>query len=119
MKLLKSSLRSKEWVCARPVASMRIVALSATLPNVEDLSEWLECESSFSFGPDYRPVQLDTHVVGFNENGKNGFMFEKSLNYKVRTITRCTKISQNAMWGACCQSPRIQTVRSGLEEIMT
>lgn len=34
-----------------------------------------------AFGEEYRPVQLETHVLGFPP-ANNGFLFERRLNYK-------------------------------------
>jgi replicative superfamily II helicase len=46
--------------------NLRIVALSATLPNVSDIGEWLNCshENVHFFDDTFRPVPLDLHVLG-------------------------------------------------------
>ena len=63
-------------------APIRIVTLSATLPNSRDVAEWLQA-AHFSFDASYRPVPIDRVVLGFpNAAGKNPFLFEKYLNYK-------------------------------------
>lgn len=36
-----------------PIATMRLLALSATVPNLGDIAEWLDAKS-FGFGPQYR-----------------------------------------------------------------
>ena len=67
MKMLKKSGpqgRQGGELRSKPIASMRTIALSATLPNVDDLGRWLDCEKTYDFGPDFRPVRLDTHVIG-------------------------------------------------------
>lgn len=40
-----------------PASSMRLLALSATLPNAADIGEFIGGEV-FRFGPEYRPVPL-------------------------------------------------------------
>ena len=55
---------AKGW----PASRMRIVALSATLPNLSDLAAWIEAprEATFSFDASFRPVRLQHHVLGFD-----------------------------------------------------
>ncbi|XP_060524349.1 U5 small nuclear ribonucleoprotein 200 kDa helicase [Cylas formicarius] len=47
---------------------IRIVALSASLADYKDVSQWLGCNSNatFNFHPSVRPVPLELHVQGFN-----------------------------------------------------
>jgi ATP-dependent DNA helicase HFM1/MER3 len=47
-----------------PIASLRIVAVSATFANAADLGEWLDADCSI-FGDEYRPVPITTMVVGY------------------------------------------------------
>ena len=58
----------------RRICDPRIVALSATMPNVEDVAEWLDAppESTFEFGDDYRPVDLHADVKTYT-HGENSF----------------------------------------------
>jgi activating signal cointegrator complex subunit 3 len=49
---------------------IRIVGLSATLPNYKDVASFLRVNPSsgmFHFGPEYRPVPLDQTFVGITE----------------------------------------------------
>eukprot|EP01124_Arcella_intermedia_P005586 TRINITY_DN13308_c0_g2_i2.p1 TRINITY_DN13308_c0_g2~~TRINITY_DN13308_c0_g2_i2.p1 ORF type:complete len:1074 (-),score=263.52 TRINITY_DN13308_c0_g2_i2:3145-6366(-) len=51
---------------------IRIVGLSATLPNYKDVASFLRVDAKsglFYFGPEYRPVPLETHFIGIK--GKN------------------------------------------------
>ncbi|MFB6126698.1 MAG: DEAD/DEAH box helicase [Halolamina sp.] len=58
----------------RRLCDPRIVALSATMPNVDDVAEWLDApaETTFRFGDDYRPVDLETGVKTYS-HGENSF----------------------------------------------
>jgi replicative superfamily II helicase len=58
----------------RRLCAPRIVALSATMPNVEDVAAWLDAppESTFAFGDDYRPVPLHADVETYT-HGENAF----------------------------------------------
>jgi len=58
----------------RRLCAPRVVALSATMKNVEDVAEWLDAppETTFEFGDDYRPVDLETGVKTYT-HGDNAF----------------------------------------------
>jgi ATP-dependent DNA helicase HFM1/MER3 len=68
-------------------SDVRFVALSASIPNSEDIAAWLG-QNPVSpqtpairqvFGEEFRPVKLQKHVVGYNSNS-NDFAFEKALD---------------------------------------
>ncbi|KAL1314782.1 hypothetical protein HN51_041606 [Arachis hypogaea] len=66
-----------------PLAQVRLVAVSATIPNIEDLAEWIKVpeQGIKRFGEEMRPVKLTTKVFGYAP-AKNDFLFEKRLqNY--------------------------------------
>ena len=58
----------------RRLCDPRIVALSATMTNIDDVAEWLDAppESTFAFGDDYRPVPLNADVKTYS-HGENAF----------------------------------------------
>ncbi|QZP36454.1 DEAD/DEAH box helicase [Halobaculum magnesiiphilum] len=58
----------------RRICNPRVVALSATMPNVGDVAEWLDAppETTFEFGDEYRPVDLETGVKTYT-HGDNSF----------------------------------------------
>ena len=58
----------------RRLCDPRIVALSATMKNVADIANWLDAppETTFDFGDDHRPVQLETGVKTYS-HGENSF----------------------------------------------
>ncbi|MFB6136838.1 MAG: DEAD/DEAH box helicase [Halobacteriaceae archaeon] len=58
----------------RRLCDPRLVALSATLPNVADVAAWLDApsECTFDFGDEYRPVDLETGVRTYT-HGENEF----------------------------------------------
>ncbi|KAJ8612735.1 hypothetical protein MRB53_037311 [Persea americana] len=82
---------------------VRFVALSATIPNAEDVASWLgrahdrqhepaRCEV---FGEGFRPVRLERKVIGFNAGG-NDFAFDKQLDEQ--KITEATAGLLSDMW---------------------
>ena len=58
----------------RRLCSPRVVALSATMPNVDDVAAWLDApeDCTFQFGDDYRPVPLHAGVETY-AHGENPF----------------------------------------------
>lgn len=71
-------------------ANVRFVALSATIPNSQDIAVWLGKDHTNghlpahreTFGENFRPVKLQKHVYGF-EGKVNDFGFEKILDSKI------------------------------------
>ena len=61
---------------------LRIVGLSATLPNYQDVAEFLHVPEKglFYFGPEYRPVPLQQTFVGVMGNVKNRKLIEDKMN---------------------------------------
>ncbi|MEF8779123.1 MAG: DEAD/DEAH box helicase [Haloferacaceae archaeon] len=58
----------------RRLCDPRIVALSATMSNVQDVADWLDAppDCTFTFGDEYRPVDLHTGVKTYS-HGENAF----------------------------------------------
>jgi activating signal cointegrator complex subunit 3 len=61
---------------------VRIVALSATLPNYDDVAEFLQVPDRgvFYFGPEHRPVPLKQTFIGISVNVKDRKLKEKKMN---------------------------------------
>ena len=74
-----------EWVSFLaeqvPVNNVRFVAVSATVPNIEDIAAWLETPPMAvkTFGDEMRPVPLQIIVKGYVPS-KTDFLFERRLN---------------------------------------
>ncbi|ERL89788.1 hypothetical protein D910_07149, partial [Dendroctonus ponderosae] len=67
---------------------IRFIALSATIPNIEDIAEWMgqsEPAKYFQFSEEVRPVKLNKIVLGYNFNPQvqSVFKFDMSLSYKI------------------------------------
>ncbi len=73
----------------RRLCDPRIVALSATMPNVEDVAEWLDAppESTFAFGDEYRPVDLETGVKTYS-HGENSFADKYRRLYRALDLAK-------------------------------
>ena len=67
---------------------LRMVALSATLPNLADIGVWLGCAPTgiHYFDESFRPVPITTHVQVFGSEGKSTFLFEQGLDRQVKGV---------------------------------
>lgn len=71
-------------------ANVRFVALSATVPNSDDIARWLGRNHTNqqlpahreTFGEEFRPVRLQKFVYGFDSTC-NDFIFDKFLDQKL------------------------------------
>ena len=69
---------------------VRFIALSATIPNPDDVATWLgkNCNERAlpahmeAFGDEFRPVRLEKFVCGYPAGGINDFGFDKLLDSK-------------------------------------
>ncbi|NXP47631.1 HFM1 helicase, partial [Heliornis fulica] len=73
------------------VPPLRFVAVSATIPNAEDIAEWLSDSKMSSvclkIDEDQRPVKLRKIVLGFPcSDNQTEFKFDLTLNYKIASI---------------------------------
>ncbi|NXN97022.1 HFM1 helicase, partial [Rhinopomastus cyanomelas] len=73
------------------VPPLRFIAVSATIPNAEDIAEWLSDGTSpavcLKIDEDQRPVKLRKIVLGFPcSNNQTEFRFDLTLNYKIASI---------------------------------
>ena len=74
-------------------SNVRFVALSATVPNSDDIATWLGKDPMNAhlpavrerFGEEFRPVRLQKHVRGYQSNS-NDFAFEKTLDAKLPEV---------------------------------
>ncbi|GJQ15567.1 hypothetical protein GpartN1_g7358.t1 [Galdieria partita] len=85
MKLARdNALASKT---SEPIKNLRILAVSATIPNLEDVGRWLNASQIGgvrNFDPSYRPVPLKAIVLGFRE--QNPWIFDKQLTQKLPQV---------------------------------
>ncbi|KAI0542016.1 hypothetical protein GGR58DRAFT_369396 [Xylaria digitata] len=74
-------------------ANIRFVAISATVPNINDVAIWLgrnhqnqlEPARVEAFGEEMRPVKLQRYVYGY-DGAPNDFIFEKALDGKLNLL---------------------------------
>ena len=71
------------------IANPRIIAVSATIPNIREVAEWLKVPNRliFTFGSEYRPIKINKVVLGFKASN-NPYTFERMLNYKLIEVVR-------------------------------
>ncbi|XP_051869190.1 probable ATP-dependent DNA helicase HFM1 [Pristis pectinata] len=71
--------------------ALRFVAVSATIPNVEDIAEWLSDGKgpgiSMKIDESHRPVKLRKVVLGFTcSTTQTEFKFDLCLNYRIASV---------------------------------
>ncbi|KAM9129912.1 putative ATP-dependent DNA helicase HFM1 [Pangshura tecta] len=90
MKTIQSSL-SRISENPATLTPMRFVAVSATIPNAEDIAEWLSDGMRpavcLKIDESYRPVKLRKIVLGFPcSSNQTEFKFDLTLNYKIASV---------------------------------
>jgi replicative superfamily II helicase len=72
----------------RRLSDPRIIALSATMPNIDDVADWLDApaEATFAFGDEYRPVDLHADVEIYS-HGENAFADKYRRLYRALDLT--------------------------------
>ncbi|XP_013384284.1 probable ATP-dependent DNA helicase HFM1 [Lingula anatina] len=70
---------------------MRFITISATIPNIGDIAEWLSTDkvtaSFYKMDDSHRPVKLRKVVLGYPCTGNQSeFRFDLSLNYKLSSV---------------------------------
>ncbi|KAJ8129735.1 hypothetical protein O1611_g3896 [Lasiodiplodia mahajangana] len=74
-------------------ANIRFVAISATVPNIDDVARWLGRDHTNQteparfevFGEELRPVKLQRYVYGY-DGAPNDFIFEQALDGKLNLL---------------------------------
>ena len=81
-----------------PIAKVRFVAVSATIPNIQDIASWLQVpiEGVKAFGEEVRPVKLRTVVKGYATT-KTDFLFERRLNDYIFSVVAENSKSKPAL----------------------
>ncbi|KAF1564276.1 UNVERIFIED_CONTAM: putative ATP-dependent DNA helicase HFM1, partial [Eudyptes robustus] len=90
MKTVQSSL-SRLLENHDTVPPLRFVAVSATIPNAEDIAEWLSDSKMpavcLKIDEDQRPVKLRKIVLGFPcSDNQTEYKFDLTLNYKIASV---------------------------------
>lgn len=62
---------------------MRVIAVSATLPNIQAVADFLGANEAYSFDDSYRPVPLTIQVAPLGYIGKNEFQFWTNLDQQI------------------------------------
>eukprot|EP00796_Vickermania_ingenoplastis_P013285 gene13285-9126_t len=90
LEAIVSRMKTIKAATERNTQPTRIVAISGTLPNIDDLAAWLGVppQMTFSFSPEDRPVPLTTRVIPFQNDSNNSFAFDRFLSFKIFNLVR-------------------------------
>ncbi|PGG99068.1 hypothetical protein AJ79_08702 [Helicocarpus griseus UAMH5409] len=97
-------------------SNVRFVALSATVPNSEDIAAWLGKDPTNQhlpahrerFGEDFRPVKLQKFVYGYQGNG-NDFAFDKLCEARLPEVIEKHSQKKPIMIFCCTRNSSIAT----------
>lgn len=100
-------------------SDVRFLALSATVPNSEDVAEWLGKDSINQhlpaprerFGEEFRPVLLQKHVCGYPSNG-NDWALNKMLDNKLPDVIAKYSQKKPIMAFCCTRRDTVSTART-------
>ena len=100
-------------------SNVRFVALSATVPNSEDIATWLGRNSTCQylpahrevFGEEFRPVQLQKFVYGYTAK-QNEFVFDTILTNKLPEIIARHSNRKSILIFCFTRSSTIKTAKS-------
>ncbi|KAL4908344.1 hypothetical protein BDW74DRAFT_175033 [Aspergillus multicolor] len=99
-------------------SNVRFVALSATIPNSEDIATWLGRNATSQhvpahrehFGEEFRPVKLQKYVYGYQSPG-NDFAFDKLLNSKLADVIGTHSAKKPIMIFCCTRNSAVTTAK--------
>ncbi|KAL1956282.1 hypothetical protein VTO42DRAFT_7455 [Malbranchea cinnamomea] len=100
-------------------SNVRFVALSATVPNSDDIATWLGRDPTNQhlpalrekFGEEFRPVKLQKFVYGYQTNGNN-FAFDKVCDSKLPEIISKHSCRKPIIIFCCTRNIAISTSRN-------
>ncbi|KAJ5679817.1 Nucleotide-sugar transporter [Penicillium macrosclerotiorum] len=100
-------------------SNVRFIALSATVPNSEDIATWLGKDSTNKhvpahrehFGEDFRPVKLQKFVYGYHQSIMNDFAFDKICGSKLPDIIGKHSGQKPIMIFCCTRNSSVSTAK--------
>eukprot|EP00049_Salpingoeca_infusionum_P009352 m.155779 g.155779 ORF g.155779 m.155779 type:complete len:1317 (+) comp14311_c0_seq21:295-4245(+) len=97
---------------------LRMIAVSATIPNLEDVAAWLggrqPCRAH-EFGPEFRPVPLEVVVEGFFgfEQPSDAFKMDHFLSQKLpQLVTAYNRLGRSTLVFCLSRKSTIDTAKS-------
>ncbi|KAF7715810.1 P-loop containing nucleoside triphosphate hydrolase protein [Penicillium ucsense] len=99
-------------------SNVRFVALSATVPNSEDIATWLGKDATNQhipahrehFGEDFRPVKLQKFVYGYHSTG-NDFVLDKICGSKLPEVLGKHSCQKPIMVFCCTRNSAVTTAK--------
>jgi replicative superfamily II helicase len=102
----------------RRLCDPRIVALSATMPNIDDVAEWLDAppETTFDFGEEYRPVDLHAGVETYS-HGENAFADKYRRLYRALDLVEPHLDSGQALVFVSSRQDTVRAAKKARDEL--
>ncbi|MFB6296086.1 MAG: DEAD/DEAH box helicase [Halobacteriales archaeon] len=102
----------------RRLCAPRIVALSATMPNIDDVAAWLDAppETTFDFGEEYRPVDLHAGVETYT-HGENAFADKYRRLYRALDLVEPHLDAGQALVFVASRQDTVQAAKKARDEL--
>jgi replicative superfamily II helicase len=102
----------------RRLCNPRVVALSATMPNVDDVAAWLDAppETTFDFGEAYRPVDLHAGVETY-AHGENAFADKYRRLYRALDLVEPHLEDGQALVFVSSRQDTVQAAKKARDEL--
>ena len=102
----------------RRLCDPRIVALSATMPNIDDVADWLDAppETTFDFGEEYRPVELHAGVETYT-HGENAFADKYRRLYRALDLVEPHLTEGQALVFVSSRQDTVQAAKKARDEL--
>ncbi|RAL09680.1 putative DEAD/DEAH box DNA helicase (Mer3) [Aspergillus homomorphus CBS 101889] len=99
-------------------SNVRFIALSATVPNSEDIATWLGRDATNQhvparreyFDESFRPVRLQKFVYGYRSQG-NDFAFDKMCNAKLSDVIAAHSCKKPIIVFCCTRNSAVSTAK--------
>eukprot|EP00605_Chrysophyceae_sp_TOSAG23-4_P002875 GSChrysophyteH1.ASY1.ANO1.3170.1 assembled CDS len=95
---------------------VRIVGLSATLPNYKDVAKFLgvNSRSCYFFGPEYRPVPLDQTFIGLTEKNRTKLKKDMAEQTYIKMISALERGKQVMIFSRSLEVQNLFTHAMGI-----
>ncbi|OBA25228.1 P-loop containing nucleoside triphosphate hydrolase protein, partial [Hanseniaspora valbyensis NRRL Y-1626] len=98
----------------------RMIVVSATIPNINDLQEWLSNKTNntkvLQFDSSYRPIKIDTKIESISLENKNDFQAEKLYINKVPELIKKYSKTKSTLVFCATRASTQQTAKCIIEK---
>ncbi|TBU04377.1 DEAD/DEAH box helicase [Hamiltosporidium magnivora] len=97
--------------------NIRIVGISATLPNYKDVAHFIRAEDVFNFTNEYRPVPLRISIVGIHKQKNNSNIEDTMIELIIEKMNKLSLEKQQLIIFVHSRSETVRTVKKIIKEL--